>query len=163
MDPLARINEELRLRAASGQALESTKWLPLESNPELLTSFSRKLGLPNSFEFVDVLGLDEELLRMVPSPVLAVVLLFPCTQSLYSERRKEEARLREEGRTAEDHTSIFFLTQVKEFGNGVLSLDVPCPCLILFWGGRLQCPVPSISVSVAPPPPLPPSFQKVVS
>jgi ubiquitin carboxyl-terminal hydrolase L3 len=36
------------------------KWLPLESNPEVMTAFASHLGLDASrFAFHDVLGLDE--------------------------------------------------------------------------------------------------------
>lgn len=35
------------------------KWLPLESNPEVLNNFVEKLGLQGSFAFTDIYGLDE--------------------------------------------------------------------------------------------------------
>jgi ubiquitin carboxyl-terminal hydrolase L3 len=35
-------------------------WVPLESNPEVLTDYITKIGLPNpSYIFHDVFGLDE--------------------------------------------------------------------------------------------------------
>ena len=40
---------------------------PLESNPDVLNEFSAKLGLEeHTVAFCDVLGLDDELLEMVP-------------------------------------------------------------------------------------------------
>mmetsp|Transcript_31125 Transcript_31125/g.100291 ORF Transcript_31125/g.100291 Transcript_31125/m.100291 type:complete len:224 (+) Transcript_31125:1493-2164(+) len=59
----------------------STKWLPLETNPEVLTRFLRKGGVPSPYGIADVLGLDDELLGMVPQPVEALVVLFPTTAS----------------------------------------------------------------------------------
>jgi hypothetical protein len=39
--------------------------------------FLRKMGVPVEWEINDVYGLEEELLMMLPQPVLALLLLFP--------------------------------------------------------------------------------------
>ncbi|KAA8499469.1 Ubiquitin carboxyl-terminal hydrolase isozyme L3 [Porphyridium purpureum] len=53
------------------------QWVPLESNPDVLTSFLEKLGVDGDAAFADVYSID--LLEFVPRPVLALVLLYPLT------------------------------------------------------------------------------------
>jgi len=55
------------------------RWLPLESNPEVLSSFLRRLGVPAAWAVQDVLSVDPELLAMAPRPALGLMLLFPVT------------------------------------------------------------------------------------
>ena len=54
-DPLKAINDELRGRI---NAESSGPWLPLESNPEVFTSFGKRVGLQDGWSFVDVLGVS---------------------------------------------------------------------------------------------------------
>ncbi|RSH79577.1 ubiquitinyl hydrolase 1 [Saitozyma podzolica] len=68
---------------------EIRAWYPLESSPEVFTSMARAWGLPERYSFVDVLGLDPELLSLVPRPVHAIVLLFPDTPDIVKRRTEE--------------------------------------------------------------------------
>ncbi|KAI3687198.1 hypothetical protein L1987_80892 [Smallanthus sonchifolius] len=73
-------------------ARSSTRWLPLEANPDVMNQFLWGLGLPpGEAECNDVYGLDEELLEMVPKPVLAVLFLYPITPESEQERLKQDS------------------------------------------------------------------------
>lgn len=97
-------------------------WLPLESNPEIFTSFARQLGVPEPWAFIDILGLHSDLLAMVPGEVAAVILLFPCTDSIYRHRCLEERRTRMDfpRRTLAEEAAAaatFHVEQHARFGN----------------------------------------------
>uniref|UniRef100_A0A0D6QZE6 Ubiquitin carboxyl-terminal hydrolase n=1 Tax=Araucaria cunninghamii TaxID=56994 RepID=A0A0D6QZE6_ARACU len=58
------------------------RWLPLEANPDVINQFMWGLGVPEKeAEFFDIYGFDDELLDMVPKPVLAVLFLFPLNEA----------------------------------------------------------------------------------
>ncbi|CAG0894346.1 unnamed protein product [Cyprideis torosa] len=56
-------------------------WVPLESNPDVLNEFMGKLGVSKEWKVHDVLGLDDELLAMLPKEIAGMILLFPLTSS----------------------------------------------------------------------------------
>ena len=74
---------------------KAERWLPIESNPEVMNSFLQKLGVPKEWEINDVFGLDPELLLMLPQPVLALLLLFPITEKYESFAREQEAAMKD--------------------------------------------------------------------
>jgi len=88
------------------------RWLPLESNPELLNGFLERMGA-KGVEFTDVWGLDEELLAMVPQPVLAVCLLFPSKPINGIRQEQFKDKVIENPQTK----NIFYLSQLPQFGN----------------------------------------------
>lgn len=52
------------------------EWIPMESNPEVMNSFLRKVGVKPHLNVVDVLGFDDELLQMVEGKVEGILLCY---------------------------------------------------------------------------------------
>eukprot|EP00908_Phaeocystis_cordata_P021029 Transcript_3330.p2 GENE.Transcript_3330~~Transcript_3330.p2 ORF type:complete len:263 (+),score=102.35 Transcript_3330:56-790(+) len=92
---------------------KTPSWLPLESNPEVLNPFIKRLGVPGDWCFTDVFGLDEELLAMVPQPCVALCLLFP-SKNISKAHRAEMLSKRP---TDADPPPVFFLQQGDDMGN----------------------------------------------
>ncbi|XP_057976424.1 ubiquitin carboxyl-terminal hydrolase 3-like isoform X2 [Malania oleifera] len=69
------------------ESSSAKRWLPLEANPNVMNQYLWGLGLTeDEVECYDVYGLDEEILEMVPKPVLAVLFLYPLTPETEKER-----------------------------------------------------------------------------
>lgn len=101
------------------------RWLPLESNPDVLNTFSSKLGLNVvDYAFCDIYGLDEELLAMVSQPVLAVLMLFPVTDASEKAKAEEDTRLRAGGATETSgwNPDVYFLKQTISNACGTIGL-----------------------------------------
>jgi len=85
-----------------------SRWIPLEANPEIFSSWASRAGLVTAHaDFYDVYGLDPELLMMVPTPVKAVVFLFPISETTEAKRREEDEQIRVGSQTETDPTVLF--------------------------------------------------------
>lgn len=84
-------------------------WVPLEANPDVLNKYLERGGVVSGCRAVDVLGLEPEPLSWVPRPVVAVLLLFPCSERYETHKRQEDQRLRDRP----DHVSpnVFHMKQ----------------------------------------------------
>jgi len=91
-------------------------WLPLESNPEVLNPFCKRLGLPDGWGFTDVWGLDDELLMMLPQPCVALCLLYPSTDISGPRREEIRTKVAAEAPPAPP-AELFFLQQHDGIGN----------------------------------------------
>jgi len=96
------------------------RWVPLESNPEVLNKFIHKLGVPSDWELVDVYGLDPELLAFLPSPVVAMILLFPINEKYEAYRKKEEDEVRSSGQDVSP--KVYFMKQTIGNACGTVAL-----------------------------------------
>lgn len=67
-------------------------FVPLEANPEVMTSMMTKLGLSPSLAFHDVFSIDDpDLLAFIPRPAYALLLVFPISDTYEKFRREEDA------------------------------------------------------------------------
>ncbi|XP_018495628.1 ubiquitin carboxyl-terminal hydrolase isozyme L3 [Galendromus occidentalis] len=86
----------------------SLRWLALESSPEVLTKYIHELGVDEKWSLVDVFGVDDELLAMVPQPVEALLLVYPVKGT--------------EPTTGSDNPKVFFMKQTIENACGTVGL-----------------------------------------
>uniref|UniRef100_A0A2K5U0L9 Ubiquitin carboxyl-terminal hydrolase n=1 Tax=Macaca fascicularis TaxID=9541 RepID=A0A2K5U0L9_MACFA len=100
--------------------MEGQRWLPLEANPEVTNQFLKQLGLHPNWQFVDVYGMDPELLSMVPRPVCAVLLLFPITEKYEVFRTEEEEKIKSQGQAVT--SSVYFMKQTISNACGTIGL-----------------------------------------
>lgn len=98
-------------------------WVPLESNPEVMTKFLHKLGVPKQWAIVDIYGLHEDLLALIPKPVLAVILLFPDNMKV-GVKEDESTAKEEEAKTSEtsEPGSVYHMKQFIPNACGTIAL-----------------------------------------
>lgn len=82
--------------AASGTS-SAPAFIPLEANPDLLTTLLRTLGLSPALAIHDVYSLtDPDLLSFIPRPALALLLVFPVSAAYESHRLAEDSLVEQE-------------------------------------------------------------------
>ncbi|XP_063739391.1 ubiquitin carboxyl-terminal hydrolase isozyme L1 [Eleginops maclovinus] len=74
-----------------------------------------KLGVGESWRFVDVLGLESEQLSAVPKPCCALMLLFPLTQQHESFRKQQADKV-------SDSSEVYFLKQTAANSCGTIAM-----------------------------------------
>lgn len=87
----------------------------MEINPEMLNKMMNKLGVGESWRFVDVLGLEGDQLAAVPKPCCAMMLLFPLTQQHESFRGQQADKIAA-------GTEAYFLKQTVVNSCGTIAL-----------------------------------------
>ncbi|KAK1367556.1 Ubiquitin carboxyl-terminal hydrolase [Heracleum sosnowskyi] len=101
---------------ASGSCVKK-RWLPLEANPNVMNQFLWGLGVrENEVGCYDVYGLDEELLEMVPKPVLAVLFLYPLTS------QSEQERIQQDTVTKDQIKGVYYMRQTVGNACGTVGL-----------------------------------------
>jgi len=68
------------------------RFVPLENNPEVMSSLLYQLGMSKSIGFQDVYSIDDpELLAFVPRPAYALLLVFPVNENYEKFRTREDS------------------------------------------------------------------------
>ncbi|KAJ1272118.1 hypothetical protein BS78_06G178400 [Paspalum vaginatum] len=93
------------------------RWLPLEANPDVMNQFMWGLGVPEDVGFCDMYGLDDEMLAMMPQPVLAVILLYPQDRS-----KESQASTTSSAQTKEPSKKVYFTKQTVENACGTVGI-----------------------------------------
>lgn len=84
-----------------------------------MNQFVQGLGVPPDAEFVDVYGFDNELLAMVPAPVLAVLFLYPLTDELEATRGEQRNCDNEDKKVS---SNVYFMKQTVGNACGTVAL-----------------------------------------
>ncbi|XP_011178485.1 ubiquitin carboxyl-terminal hydrolase [Zeugodacus cucurbitae] len=95
-------------------------WLPLESNPDVLTKYIHKLGVSNEWSITDVVSLEPEMLEWIPQPVKAIILLFPISDNYEKHRAQEHEHLAADPGTFPD--DLFYMRQLTSNACGTVAI-----------------------------------------
>ncbi|XP_077984649.1 ubiquitin carboxyl-terminal hydrolase isozyme L3-like [Glandiceps talaboti] len=109
-----------RISAHCSNMASKPRWLPLESNPEVMNKFVHDLGMSSKWQFCDVFGLDPGLLGMVPSPVAAILLLFPINEKYETFKQKEQEKIEKGGQKVSG--DVYFMKQTIGNACGTIGL-----------------------------------------
>jgi len=89
-------------------------FVPLENNPEVMSSLVHKLGLSPTLSFHDVFSIDDpELLAFVPRPAIALLLVFPVSKSYETFRKQEDKDKQEYEGKGESEPIIWYKQTIR--------------------------------------------------
>ncbi|GET89109.1 ubiquitin carboxyl-terminal hydrolase, putative [Leishmania tarentolae] len=98
-------------------------WFPLESNPAVMNRYMSNLGLTEAkVEFVDVYGVSDDLLEMVPSPVHALLLVYPLCEATEKRLAEYQAAQTEEVAVLRKAHPFFFTRQLVPNACGTIGI-----------------------------------------
>ena len=99
-----------------------SKYLPLESNPDMLTEFIRKLGVLSPTRFVDIWSFDDETIELFPQPMLAVCVLYP--SDVVDRERAKEFEAQRRFYPSDGSKCLYIKQRMEEHGNACGTIAV---------------------------------------
>ena len=94
---------------ATAPGKRNKRFIPLEANPEVMTSLVHNLGLSSTLSFHDVFSIDDpDLLAFIPRPAHALLLVFPVSDTYEKFRHAEDAEKPEYTGSGEDEDVIWY-------------------------------------------------------
>ncbi|GAB0136226.1 hypothetical protein EsDP_00004537 [Epichloe bromicola] len=97
-------------------------FIPLEANPELMTTLIHKLGVSPALAVHDVYSLtDPDMLSFIPRPALALLLVFPVS-AVYESHRMAEDNTADEYRGAGEQEPVIWWKQTIRNACGMMGL-----------------------------------------
>ncbi|KAK9455298.1 peptidase C12, ubiquitin carboxyl-terminal hydrolase [Dipodascopsis uninucleata] len=98
-------------------------FVPLESNPEVLTQLAHTIGLEQDLAFHDVYSLDDpELLEFIPRPAYALLFVFPISETYESFRREQDAGKETYEPTKPEEADVIWVKQTIKNACGTYAL-----------------------------------------
>lgn len=92
-------------------ARREKRWFPIESNPSVVNEYIGAMGFPTSeAQFVDMYGVEEWAVEMVPPGCLAAVFLYPLTEKAEAFREEEKGRIETDGQMVDKDLFYMFQT-----------------------------------------------------
>lgn len=116
---LVTVNSQKLVTIATNMSCDK-KWLPLESNPDVMNKFLTSVGVPEEWTMMDVIDLDDDHLENLPKKVKAVLLLFPTGEQHNEHCQSEQETIESEGQLVSDR--VYFMKVDANNASGTVSL-----------------------------------------
>jgi ubiquitin carboxyl-terminal hydrolase L3 len=92
----------------------------MQSNPDVMNAYLRKLGVPKNWSITDVLSVEDHLLHMVQKPASAFILLFPLSEKYEQHRIAQEEKFK--ANTPVYPSDLFYMKQTINNACGTCAL-----------------------------------------
>lgn len=86
-------------------------WIPVENDPTVLNEYIKAMGVTDDFEIVDVYGVSEDFLSMIPKPVEAFFFVFPINAEIDKLSCYQAKKCAEEAEQFTKDNNLSFLVQ----------------------------------------------------